>query len=302
MAETPFLRTLICNIEKNDLPSRGNNFYIIPMLPIILILSCVAFATGAGSFQEQRTALEAEKAGLEGDIRRLNAQITQTDSMIKVEQQHGSLQQDRQKADIYRRRKEIDDLREKLSELSAEMGRERNSISASQTQIQNTEATRRALNSQLTSHCRKLEGFIKNGLPWDTEIRLERISTLCQDLENGNANAEEGFSRLRAIYVEEIRFGDEVQISNRPITRNNGEMINASVLRIGNLWMVYQDEAGHLFGMLNKKSGEDGANEYTWKEELSFEERQAVRTAIDVKLARKPPQMVRLPFSLMISD
>jgi predicted RNase H-like nuclease (RuvC/YqgF family) len=264
------------------------------------LLLLFASATSADDFQTQKAALESEKAGLDSDIKKLNIQITQTDSMAAVEKQYGHQQQVKQKADLERRQNEIEDLKGKLSELSAEMQRERNSVSSSQTQIDNVEAIRKALSSQLASHCRRLEVFIKSSLPWDSESRLERVATLCRDLENGSALAEEGFSRLRAIYAEEIRFGDEVQVSNRPITRNDGEIVNASVLRIGNQWIVYQDDAGHLFGENKKKIGSDGVYEYAWKEDLSFEERQAIKNAIDVKLSRKPPQMVKLPLSLSV--
>jgi len=268
---------------------------------IAFIFSGMALAQNP-TFQEQRSALEAERAGLDRDIKKLDAQIKQTDSLTKAEKQYGQQQQERQRTDLTRRQKEIDDLKEKLSELDAEMRKEKGSISNSQTQIQNTEATRKAINSKLAVQCRDLEKFIKGSLPWDTEIRIERTSSLCQDLETGNASAEEGFARLRAMYTEEIRFGDEVQISNRPIIRNNGETVNASVLRIGNQWVVYQDDAGAFFGVLNRKAGKDGTYEYKWKEELSFEERQAVKNAIDVKLSRKPPQMVTLPLSLSVGS
>ncbi len=266
----------------------------------IIFLSVLAFAQ-SNDFEQQKAALSAEKAGIENDIKKINTQINQTDSIAKAEQKFGSEQRARQKADLERRQSEIGQLNQKLSELSAEMGKEKASIAGSQIQAENTNAVRKALSAQLLSHCRKLENFIKTGLPWDTEIRLERTSALCQDLENSVATAEEGFSRLRAIYAEEIRFGDEVQISNRAITRNNGEIVNANVLRIGNQWIVYQDDAGLLQGVLNRKINKDGKYEYVWKETLSFEERQAVKTAIDVKLSRKPPQMVTLPLSLSVS-
>ncbi|MDR0517301.1 MAG: DUF3450 domain-containing protein [Fibromonadaceae bacterium] len=267
------------------------------MKHLALLLLFFALAANANDFQSQKAALEAEKAGLESDIRKLNTQITQTDSMATVEKQHGVQQQARQKTDLERRQNEIEDLKLKLTELSAEIQKEKGTVSISQTHIDNVEATRKALGSQLASHCRRLEAFVKGSLPWDTENRLERISALCQDLENGSAIAEEGFSRLKAIYLEEIRFGDEIQISNRPITRNNGEIVNASVLRIGNQWIVYQDDSGLLFGVFSIKA-KDNVQEYVWKEDLSFDERQAVKTAIDVKLSRKPPQMVKLPLSL----
>jgi len=264
----------------------------------VLLLIPVAFA--ADDFETQKAAFLAEKQNIQNDIKKINAQIAQTDSLSKTEQKFGKEQQSRQKADLDRRQGEIEELKLKLSELNAEMQKEKNSVSVAQTQIENVNATRKALCAQLAGHCRQLENFIKASLPWDTEIRLERTSALCQDLENGAATAEEGFSRLRAIYAEEIRLGDEVQISNRTVVRNNGEMVNANVLRIGNQWIVYQDDAGLLFGILNKKINEAGKYEYKWKENLSFEERQAVKTAIDVKLSRKPPQLVKLPLSLSI--
>jgi len=270
-------------------------------LLLTLFLIASAFATDASSdFQTRKKALEAEKSSLNSDIKKLDAQKKSNDSLIAVEKQYGTQQQARQRADLERRQGEIEELKLKSDELSSEIRREKGSISNSQTQIENTEAVRKAINSKLALHCRDLENFIKKGLPWDNETRLERASSLCRDLENRNASAEEGFSRLRAIYAEEIRFGDEVQISNRPMIRNNGETVNASVLRIGNQWIVYQDDSGQLFGVLNRKIGESKEIEYVWKEDLSFEERQAVKTAIDVKLSRKPPQMVRLPLSLSI--
>jgi len=271
------------------------------LLTILFFITIAAGQTPAQADSiQQRAALLAEKAALENDIKKINAQISQTDSLIKAEHKFNSEQQARQKADVARRKNDIAQLNQKLDELAAEMSKEKNSIANSQMKVANVNATRKALSTQLVAHCRKLEDLVKNGLPWDTESRMERISVLCRDLENESATVEEGFSRLRAIYSEEIRFGDEVQISSRTITRSNGEVVNASVLRIGNQWIVYQDDAGLLYGVLNRKKGQDGKYEYVWKESLSFEERQAVKAAIDVKLSRKPPQMVTLPLSLSI--
>jgi predicted RNase H-like nuclease (RuvC/YqgF family) len=268
-------------------------------LVILLLIPVVTFAVD--DFEQQKATLLTEKQNIQNDIKKINAQITQTDSLSKAEQKSGKEQQARQKTDLERRQGEIEELKQKLSELNAEMQKEKYSVSAAQMQIENVNATRNALGAQLATHCRQLENFIKTSLPWDTEIRLERTSALCHDLESGSATAEEGFARLRAIYAEEIRLGDEVQISNRTVIRNNGEIVNANVLRIGNQWIVYQDDAGLLFGILNKKINEAGNSEYKWKENLSFEERQAVKTAIDVKLSRKPPQLVKLPLSLSIN-
>ena len=45
---------------------------------------------------------------------------------------------------------------------------------------------------------------------------------------------------------------------------------------------------------------ENGKVNYDWNEDLNLEERAAVRLAIDVKQAKKPPQIVNLPVSLSV--
>jgi hypothetical protein len=45
---------------------------------------------------------------------------------------------------------------------------------------------------------------------------------------------------------------------------------------------------------------ENGKVNYEWNEDLNLEERAAVRLAIEVKQAKKPPQIVNLPVSLSV--
>ena len=75
--------------------------------------------------------------------------------------------------------------------------------------------------------------------------------------------------------------------------------MNASILRIGNQWMVYVDENGSVYGRLERKI-ENGNVVYEWNENLNLEERAAVKLAIEVKQAKKPPQIVNLPVSLSV--
>jgi hypothetical protein len=63
--------------------------------------------------------------------------------------------------------------------------------------------------------------------------------------------------------------------------------------------MVYSDENGTVFGTLVRKV-ENGKVSYEWNEDLNLEERAAVRLAIEVKQAKKPPQIVNLPVSLSV--
>ena len=260
------------------------------LFSFMLCFAPFAFATELASeledYRSQKTALEAE-------IKRLDQRIKSTDSLAKEERKRSKVLQGRYQADIERRRSELDSLHANIRKQAAELQAMRNRQARAQSTSDNVKAYRNALSKILVEMCSDFENLVAQTLPWDRENRVARIQALRRDLESGSAEAEEGFSRLRALYVEEIRFGDEIVIVNRPITRRDGETVNARILRIGNQWMVYQDDEALRFGVLQRN--------YEWKEDLSFDEKQAVKLAIDVKLARKPPQMVSLPLSLSIS-
>jgi len=260
------------------------------LFSFMLCFAPLAFATELASELED---YRSQKAALEAEIKRLDQRIKSTDSLAKEERKRSKVLQGRYQADIERRRSELDSLHANIRKQAAELQAMRNRQARAQSTSDNVKAYRNALSKILVEMCSDFENLVAQTLPWDRENRVARIQALRRDLESGSAEAEEGFSRLRALYVEEIRFGDEIVIVNRPITRRDGETINARILRIGNQWMVYQDDEALRFGVLQRN--------YEWKENLSFDEKQAVKLAIDVKLARKPPQMVSLPLSLSIS-
>lgn len=260
-------------------------------------LQVMAFA----DYDSEIRNLKLEKEKLQGDIQKLNGQIIATDSMLKADDSRYQVLEKRYAADTQRRRLEIDSLNIKIKKLAESLQEERNKQAHAKNKSDNVLAKRKALRSVLTKSCKQLETQILNTLPWEREMRLGRIKSLTQDLESGNATEEEGFSRLKSLILEEIKFGDQIVSINSPLTLKNGEIINAIILRIGNQWMVYSDDNGTVFGRLVRKL--NGENiEYEWDENLNLEERSAIKFAIDVKLAKKPPQMIKLPISLSVEN
>ena len=138
---------------------------------------------------------------------------------------------------------------------------------------------------------------IESGPPWDMETRRDRILSLKRDLEAGSATPDEAFGRLAAILKEEIKSGDEVALFNRPLTRQNGEVINAQILKLGNQALMYMDEEGKKFGVMENHI-ENGKSVHTWREEISFEEKNAIKLALSVKAGKEAPQLVPLSLSL----
>ncbi|MBR2075721.1 MAG: DUF3450 family protein, partial [Fibrobacter sp.] len=207
--------------------------------------------------------------------------------------------QARYSEDSERRRAEIDSLNVKIRGVAAQLQDERQKQAHAKNRNDNVAAKRKALRSAMLSICKQLERQVAMTVPWERDARLERVRSLARDIESGSAAEEESFSRIKAVIQQEIKFGDEVAIVNAPLTRKNGELINAQILRIGNQWMVYSDENGTVYGSLVRRASK-GKITYEWNENLELWEREIIRYAIDVKLAKKPPQIIAMPVTLSV--
>ena len=268
---------------------------ILPFAVLVFSLSGIAFA----DYESEIRDLKMQKEKLNSEIQTLNTRIAATDSMLRADVSRHKLLEQRYKADSERRLAEIDSLNAKIRKVAASLQQERNKQARAKNKSENVAAKRRALRLELAKISKKLESQIAQTLPWERESRLDRVKSLTREIESGNASEEEAFSRLKSLLGEEIKFGDEVAIVNSPLTRKDGEIVNASILRIGNQWMVYVDENGSVYGRLERKI-ENGNVVYEWNENLNLEERAAVKLAIEVKQAKKPPQIVNLPVSLSV--
>lgn len=260
----------------------------------LLLLTALSWADLSADLRAARN----EKQALEAEIKKLDQRISVTDSLARTEAARFEQLKIRNADDLARRMTELDSLQIRIAQVAADLQSEKNLQGNQLIQIENAKANRAAISTILVEECRRLEDLVSLSLPWDKQKRIDRIRALRRDLENENASPEEGLSRLKAMYTEEIRFSDEIILVMRPVTRNDGETINARLMRIGNQWMIYSDDEGTKFGILQSSLQKDGSVKHQWKEDLNFEERQAIKLALDVKQARKPPQIVSIPLSI----
>ncbi len=198
-----------------------------------------------------------------------------------------------------KREEDIAALETRLRESGVKIQSEQNRMASVENSIEESQAREKALVAKLAALTGILENRIAQSLPFEREDRLTRAASLRKDLEAGRSSVEEALGRLKALYRDEIRFGDEVALLNKPVTRSGGETVNAQMLRIGNQWLVYADEERKNYGVMRRSLTGDSLD-YVWKEDLSFAEREAVRMALDVKGSKKPPQLVTLPLSLSL--
>lgn len=246
-----------------------------------------------GDLQKAR----AEIAKAKKEIQHADAEARRTDSLMREETSRAAQAEERQAKDRERREKEIALVQDRFKEAQAKIDAERSSVARNQNAVDEIKSRETHLAKVLAGYCDSLEARVHAQLPWDNQGRLDRIRALKKDLEAGSATPEEGLSRIGAILKEEVKSGDEIALFNKAITRKGGEAVNAQVLRLGNQWLVYMDEEARHYGVMERKGGK-----WDWREELSFAEKNRVREAIEVKGAKRPPQLVVLDLGVAAGE
>jgi hypothetical protein len=251
-------------------------------------------------YAQSEVDLRLKKEQLEADIRKIDRNIISTDSLATLESERFEAKKSRQVETIAQKKSELDTLSDQLRDIQVQIGREGFKQSRFKMKTENLNSQLGATALAISKKAAEVASLVESGLPWDLESRVSRVRALKRDLEVGTATAEEGTSRLSAMVREEIKFNDEVVLNERSITRNNGELVNVQMLRMGNVWMVYMDATGQMYGRLIKKTSDQGPG-YAWVEDLDFNQRKAVREAIEIKMAKRAPELILLPLSLSVS-
>ena len=250
---------------------------------------------------------KAEMVQAKKDIARADAEIAKTDSLFRGEASRAAQSEDRMAKDRERREKENQELLNRLHDTQSKVNAERSVQSRHANTVDEIKSRQKSLSITLAGFCDSLVQRIESGLPWERESRMDRVKSLKKDLETGGASVDEGFARLSAMVKEEVKLGDEIAVFNKPITRKNGDVVNAQVLKVGNQWLVYMDEEGKSFGVLERKASSLGAGRspawtWEWREDISFGDKNLIRTAMEVKSAKRPPQLVLLNLGIAQSE
>lgn len=270
------------------------------MKALLLVSGTIAAAAlcSLASANEPDSVIELSqtKKQLQEEIRQIEGKIRSTDSLTRLEAERFRKNQNRLQENLKTRENEIAGLSARGTELQDEIRRLTASINQTRIDEKAVQNQRAIIAERLVSYCADLEKLIARTLPWEQEKRRDRVAALRKDIANGSAPVEEGFSRLMALITEEITFGDNIALGELPVVRKDGSVVNARVLRAGNVGMVYMDTDEKLYGILEQS----GDSSFTWREECTFTEREEIRTAIRVKDAKKAPQVVLFPTKLRI--
>ena len=250
---------------------------------------------------EEALRLKADIVRLKREIQHSDADLRRTDSLAREEANAAGKNMERWQRDRERREKENQELNGRVQQTRSKITAEQTRMRSYLNGVEEIKAHEKELLNRLSSIADSLLTCVQAGPPWDLETRRDRILSLKRDIEAGSAAPEEAFGRLAAILKEEIKNGDEIALFNRPMTRQNGEVVNAQLLKFGNQTLMYMDDEGKKFGVLEHHF-ENGKHVYVWGENLDFSEQNAVKLALAVKGGREAPQLIPLEFSLALDS
>jgi hypothetical protein len=277
-----------------------------PLLPALLLAAAAFFSPVPLRAQEpaaeaaaprEAADLKADIARLKREIQRAEAEIRRTDSLARDEQATAARNRERLARDRERREKENAALEARVRETRQRTAAERARGDGYASEAGEIKAREKSVLAFLAMAADSLLARVDGGIPWDGQARRERILSLRRDIDADAATPDEAFARLAALLREEIKGGDEVTLSSRPLTRQNGEVVNAQILKIGNQAIVYADDEGKKFGVLEPGTSDSGSV-WTWREDLDFSGRAAVKRAVAIKAGREAPQLAPLAMPL----
>lgn len=271
--------------------------WALPVLLAALVCAVPRAQDNPAAPAGETERLRAEIARLKREVARAESEIRRNDSLGREEQAAAAQNRERLARDRERREKENAALEARVRDTRARTASEKSREGSYKAEIDEIAAREKTLLAFLAVVADSLASRVDAGIPWDAAARKDRILSLQRDIAAGSATPDEAFSRLGALLREEIKNGDEVTLSTRPLTRQNGEVVNAQILKIGNQAIVYVDDEGKKFGVLEPHS-QNGVTTWVWREKLDLSERSAIKRAVGVKAGREAPQLVPLTIPL----
>ena len=267
------------------------------MLRTSLILTLMSVWT----FAQNLDSLKLVQEKLEKDIQFLESEIIENNKLMKDEaQRFAQLETQLEKA-VDSRRTDLKKLLDDIKKIEEQSRREKRQQAGYDANIKNQEIYFERLNKIVLGKLDVLEAYIQASVPFEKDQRLSRVQGIKNDLKIGAANAEEAFTRMQLAIDEEIKFGDKVDLKNTSVTRKDGSVINVKMLKLGNQAMFYGDDEGKYYGILKREKVSAGYK-YSWIEDVNFKQREQIRLALDVKEAKKAPQLVVLPVYLSVDQ
>ena len=150
---------------------------------------------------------------------------------------------------------------------------------------------REELQSYLESVMTQLEEFIKKDLPFLTEERDARISSIKETLARPDKPAAEKYRRVMETLQVETEYGRTVEVYQDTIDLN-GQSILMDILRLGRLSLFSQTPDGNVVGHYDRAAGR-------WVS-LPSGYRREINRAVKMARRERTIDLVRLPMGRIV--
>ena len=165
---------------------------------------------------------------------------------------------------------------------------ERN-IETLNTSIANVEVVTREIPLLMERMMASVEQFIELDLPFEVEVRRNRVMFARQAIDNPDVSIAEKFRQVLQLYPNETLYGRTHETYPDTITLN-GEERDVNILRVGRIALLFQTTDRQVTGQWNNESRQ-------WEELPAGEYRTAVQGAIRVSAGLDAPRIIDLPIA-----
>lgn len=204
----------------------------VVQLVLLLIVANVAFG-------QNYVKLTKEIASLRIEVESLNKEVEEARNSGTRELKGLSIQNAEVEATIRKEELTNKSLRDKLSELKLKLKKNDRGIAE--------------LRPIVVSGINKLSSYVSGAIPYKSTARLQNLSDLKRELENGEISSHLALSRLWSAYEDEDRLLRSSHLSRESIVLD-GESYLADVAHVGSLVEMFSLEDG-TYGITTKRDG-----------------------------------------------
>lgn len=177
----------------------------------------------------------------EGDVQKLlseRAQLEAINSELQSEIRSGTSEADRITEKILTLQDEIKEMKRKLAEAKIKRTQFLSQLGAKK-EAQHLQLSKADLEKGIETY----EAFVRNGIPWDIELRLDKIKTIKAALASNKEPLSESTLQWSQFLESERKLAGETQRKLRRLSIENSDQ-DAAVFRMGLTSLYYKTAAG----------------------------------------------------------
>ena len=232
--------------------------------------------------------LKLKISSLKKQVEEENKEWSEEKDIAKKNEEKRKLQYDgllNEKQDLI---KNIETLDKKIEIKLADINKAKRKAAFAKSQIE-------ALQSVVRRQVANLEKEVEKSFDFQLAQRKERVKLILFDIDNGKVSPEEAINRLWDVYKSEHQLASEAELFTGMKMNERNQKEPVKYLRLGKQIMMFKSDNDLNVGILVKQ---DSGYQWLGNRDLTFEQRSAVKTAVETAEGKKDPKFVNVPIWL----